>query len=489
MRLPTTFALVLGLASAPACDVFSPGSGGPHGLWIGETGVVMDPGEEFTFTASFQEHGIRGARPSSSIEPATDARWWTEDTEVIRMPSASRGTVEALAPGSATVWVELGARRDSANVTVLAEDDWPTHRWKAVSTSVEGACALDEAGQAYCWGADHYGVLGTAGERRQWTASHRPVRVRSSLSFAEIGKGDGFACARTAAGEMWCWGYHNQANLGHGRTRGLHYETAPVRVRFPGRVKSLAVGARHSCLLDEAGKAYCWGGNLVGELGIEGDALNSGELGGRTVPVAFEGTFREIYAGPYVSCGVTPDGELYCWGATYGGSPEMGERNPLPSRVAAPVRPHRVHPGGGVSSILSADGRLFMWGFAQLEPYAFHQSPVPADTEMRFSEVSSRCALDLVGQAWCWGSEAWHLFKSEMATEPCGSPSILNCTSAPVKVPGGHRFRSFSESRTACAVTPEEELYCWGQNQHGQLGIGRPGIEGIHIPQRVLDPL
>jgi alpha-tubulin suppressor-like RCC1 family protein len=41
----------------------------------------------------------------------------------------------------------------------------------------------------------------------------------------------------------------------------------------------------------------------------------------------------------------------------------------------------------------------------------------------------------------------------------------------------------------ACAISNLDELYCWGANNHGQLGIGRPDVESTHIPQRVLDPL
>jgi len=483
-----TLLLILSLASLPACEAFFP-SEAPHGLWVGQTAVVLEPEESFTFTASFQEHGGGATRPSAPIEPAVDARWWSDDPDIVSVRSDRRGTVEALAPGTTTVWVEMGARRDSATVTVLAGDEAPTHRWKDVSTWQRGTCALDEAGHAYCWGDDFWGGWGTGGERRQWTNAYRPLRVSSQLSFEEIGKGLGFACARTGAGEVWCWGYHLGAILGHGRT-GVHYETAPVRVRFPGRAVSLAVGGMHACLLDDAGQAHCWGTNLSGELGIGGDATSSRERGGRTVPVAFDGTFEEIYAEAFMSCGLTPAGDLYCWGRTYGGSATMGEMNPLPSRITSPVRPHRVQPGDGASYILSTDGRLHVWGHSLLAPVGFNQTPTPADTERRFSEISLACGLGTDAEAWCWGTTAFHRFDPAEASEPCPSPaSTLQCSFSPVRVPGGHQFRTLSVGLAACGVSIDGRLYCWGDNGHGQLGHGRPGIEGTHVPQRVLDPL
>ncbi|MBA4159620.1 MAG: Ig-like domain-containing protein, partial [Gemmatimonadetes bacterium] len=119
-------------------DILGPRDRGPHGLWIGETGVVLKPGETLTLTARVQETGNTGRQPGSGIEPAANARWWTDDETVLRVPSQSRGRIEALAAGRATVWVQVGARRDSASVTVLAEGEAPTHRWKAVSTSRTG---------------------------------------------------------------------------------------------------------------------------------------------------------------------------------------------------------------------------------------------------------------------------------------------------------------------------------------------------------------
>jgi alpha-tubulin suppressor-like RCC1 family protein len=50
-------------------------------------------------------------------------------------------------------------------------------------------------------------------------------------------------------------------------------------------------------------------------------------------------------------------------------------------------------------------------------------------------------------------------------------------------------LKTLSVIEAACGVTLEGELYCWGGNSRGQLGIGRPGVESTHIPRRVLDPL
>jgi hypothetical protein len=97
------------------------------------------------------------------------------------------------------------------------------------------------------------------------------------------------------------------------------------------------------------------------------------------------------------------------------------------------------------------------------------------------------CGIVPGGEAWCWGAGS---ALDPTGTQLCGDPRApFPCTGTPVLVPGGHRFRSLSVGDATCGITLGGELYCWGENGRGQLGIGRPDLERTHIPQRVLDPL
>jgi alpha-tubulin suppressor-like RCC1 family protein len=72
---------------------------------------------------------------------------------------------------------------------------------------------------------------------------------------------------------------------------------------------SISAGAYHTCGIDTAGHAYCWGQNNAGQLG-------NGRAGDSAAPVAVVGglTFESISAGWLRTCGVTALGSLYCWG-------------------------------------------------------------------------------------------------------------------------------------------------------------------------------
>jgi alpha-tubulin suppressor-like RCC1 family protein len=78
---------------------------------------------------------------------------------------------------------------------------------------------------------------------------------------------------------------------------------------------SLAAGGAHTCGLTAAGAAYCWGSNSNGQLG-------NGTIGGMNIagaPVSGGITFVSLSAGGAHTCGVTPDGAIYCWGANASG--------------------------------------------------------------------------------------------------------------------------------------------------------------------------
>jgi hypothetical protein len=61
------------------------------------------------------------------------------------------------------------------------------------------ACGLRADSTAACWGEGPLGDSSTA-------ASLSPVVVAGGHHFAELAVGQQFACGRTAAGDVWCWG-------------------------------------------------------------------------------------------------------------------------------------------------------------------------------------------------------------------------------------------------------------------------------------------
>lgn len=89
------------------------------------------------------------------------------------------------------------------------------------------ACAVTRAGDVHCWGAGAHGQLGDPA-RPASTAT--PRRVEGLPPVEEVALGESHACARTRAGEVYCWGSDLRGQLGVG-TRGS--AATPVPVALP----------------------------------------------------------------------------------------------------------------------------------------------------------------------------------------------------------------------------------------------------------------
>src|SRR5690606_36294484 len=78
-------------------------------------------------------------------------------------------------------------------------------------------CAETRDG-VYCWGADDAGQLGRLTTDRVTTPS--PIAgLPSSIVEVEVRSRDAFGCARTSAGEVWCWGQGIRGVTGNANRR------------------------------------------------------------------------------------------------------------------------------------------------------------------------------------------------------------------------------------------------------------------------------
>jgi alpha-tubulin suppressor-like RCC1 family protein len=165
------------------------------------------------------------------------------------------------------------------------------------------ACALTNAGEAYCWGVNDRGQLGDG------TTTDRsvPVAVAGGLTFTAIGAGVSHTCGVATGGSAYCWGRGITGALGHGTFADII--TAPVRVSGSELWTAISGGEDHTCALASAGSAYCWGANYVGQLGIGTTQESS-----TPVPVVGGLTFVKLTTGGSHSCGLTTASVAHCWG-------------------------------------------------------------------------------------------------------------------------------------------------------------------------------
>ena len=112
-------------------------------------------------------------------------------------------------------------------------------------------------------------------------------------------------CAINDTGNAYCWGLGEKGQLGNG---GTQIRRTPTAVSGPAFVR-ITAGYAHSCGITQAGVAYCWGDNALGQLGDGSTTQRT-----VPTPVSGGLTFAYIKAGDLSTCGVTTTGVGYCWG-------------------------------------------------------------------------------------------------------------------------------------------------------------------------------
>lgn len=261
----------------------------------------------------------------------------------------------------------------------------------------------------------------------------------------------------------------------------------------PLAFRQLSSGGKHTCGVTTDNRAYCWGNNVEGELGIgtttgpENCIFPEGDCSTRPVAVAGGLRFRQVSAGGYHTCGVSTDNRAFCWGwAGYGrlgdGTDESVSR-PAPVPVVGGLQFRQVSAGGFHTCGVTTDDRAHCWGFNLLGQLgngttSGPEGPGPVAGGLRFREVSANgghntCGITTARRVYCWGAAG---LIGDSAQEQ---------RLTPVRVAGGRFYRSLDLGlRHACAVTYNSSLaFCWGEGRQGQLGTG--GTYVSFWPRRV----
>jgi len=182
------------------------------------------------------------------------------------------------------------------------------HAFRMISGGQLGTCGVTTTDDAYCWGENSQGQIGTG--TKDNGPHPLPVLVSGNLKWTQLDAGFGsHVCGITVGGAAYCWGENSYGALGDGTTT---QRLAPARVSGGITFAHVTAGGftGHSCGLNRAGKAYCWGDNEVGAVG-DGTSID------RLSPVAVAGdhTFSSLDSGLRHTCGRASTGIVYCWGS------------------------------------------------------------------------------------------------------------------------------------------------------------------------------
>ena len=216
--------------------------------------------------------------------------------------------------------------------------------YRSIEAGDPGACALTDAGEAWCWGMNYALQFGdiSAG-----TVVETPRRIDTSVPFASISIGHWRSCALTPAGKAYCWGYAEDGGLGAippwtddcpGMDGTARCVPEPLEVAGGRTFTEIAVGRVHTCAIETGGAVWCWGDGYWGQTGTG----RSGAEGRAAEPERVAGNlrFRRIAAGLFFTCAIAENDATYCWGRDMSGElgieAEIGYVGKVPHPILAP---------------------------------------------------------------------------------------------------------------------------------------------------------
>jgi alpha-tubulin suppressor-like RCC1 family protein len=303
-----------------------------------------------------------------------------------------------------------------------------------VSAADKTACALDQSGAAWCWGADDWGNLGipdSALDDPTLAFAGHATAVETDLRFTQVAAGTYTVCGLTAAGTVYCWGAG--ATLGAGDSLANIHPT-PVRVPSDRTFVQVSEGYESTCALDDGGNAWCWGRNNLGQLG--NPQAPAGYYVTAAQQVVGGHLFVSIAVGGDHACGLTAAGEAWCWGSN--GSGQLGDGNGGPQGQTSSATPVAVAGGHAFTAL--------------------------------FGGLSGTCGLTADGSAYCWGDdESGQLGLGDLSKDDACGTSY--CVREPMPVSGGLKFSTLGAGADlTCGITTAGKLYCWGLK--AALGTG-----------------
>lgn len=313
----------------------------------------------------------------------------------------------------------------------------------------------------------------------------------------------------TAAGEVYTWGDNNLGKLGQGTT--TNYESlVPTKVAALDGVAIetiyMANGASYAISRD--GVLYSWGQNTNGQLG-NGSLTNTGTpmaisasaFGGEAVAAVSSGTSFTLV--------LTRGGEVYAMGSGVqgqlgNGTAGSGTRSNVPLKVEVPGTVVKVVAGTNTALAITEDGKVWGWGqsdYGQLVKGTIvdglltnavtTNSTTPIEIQglpddIVDAHIGSRWGIALTadGEVWAWGrnDEGWLGLET--------STGAIETIVAPTKIPGFDGIKIVSIEggpNHSLAVDEDGNIYGWGNMNQGRLGTEQ--VAGTWASGPILIPL
>ncbi len=334
------------------------------------------------------------------------------------------------------------------------------------------SCSL-RAGQVLCAGRNFYGQIGTGTpiSPTNYTVP-APVLVPGA-PVAKLFVGGIQTCAINGSGQLYCWG-----------GPAVPAPRVPTIVTLPGSgaVSEVSLGEAHTCAVAR-GELFCWGKNERGQLA---DASLAAGPTPTKITIAGASAIAHVSAGSDGTCAVDTSGALFCWGGVRrdAGGTVLSLAPATPTRVTLPGDEAVLAVSSGVAdtcALTVATRSVYCWRSSAARSAPAEDVTAPALVAMPAGVVVDdiaraavhACARSTAGEIYCWGRNV----EGELGL-PVGDTADRALVRPPTRIalPAGEsvtRMAASSSASHTCVLAASGNTYCWGYNFYGQLAVGK----------------
>jgi alpha-tubulin suppressor-like RCC1 family protein len=233
---------------------------------------------------------------------------------------------------------------------------------RKVSCGASHTLALSTAGKLYAWGANTYGQLGDNSTEDRL----EPVLIKiPGTIIKDLAAGGAHSLILDTLGRVWSWGQGEGGRLGHLNSA---LELRPKLIEdLPENILQVAAGSSHSgCFTTE--NVYTWGKGSYGRLGH--GSLSDENLP-KPIEFFRGRCMMKLCLSVFHSGVITVDGEIWMWGNSKNGrlgtAIATGENGLIPTKIGtgtlmSNVRMADLALGFKHGMAISNSGQIFVWG-------------------------------------------------------------------------------------------------------------------------------
>lgn len=383
------------------------------------------------------------------------------------------------------------------------DNDCTTTKVASIAAGHEHTCALIDGGRLRCWGRGEFGQLGYGNTDivgdDELPSDVGDVELPSPV--VQLSLGGQHSCAILQDGGLRCWGLNDRGQLGYGNFNNFGDDESLASlpaISVPPAI-DVQLGHRHTCARVGAGEVRCWGFDDEGQLGYGASFAIEDEPPLPGPALALGGTASGLAAGWFHSCVTFVDGGVRCWGRNdygqlgYGNTNNIGD-NELPNAVGlvdlipvqlpANTEVVAIVPGGNHTCALLGGGEVMCWGANSSGQLGGGDINTIGDDELPSSRApvaiggpakalvagaNHTCALRTDGSVICWGDNAVGQlgYAHTINIGDDELPEIVGSVDL-----GDQVLQLTAGANHTCALRRDHSVLCWGQNNYSQLGLG-----------------